>query len=171
MVFFLKEIVSNKYIVGGAPVPFEVLDGNIGVIALEENDGNKSLISELTKSCGRFGISKLSEAEYSEKKTLHPLAQSPQRSRQNEKLRVVQTRVPTNPFGRQVHQAAQGENAAVANTPAAPVAPAPSAPAPASPPAKGEPADSTTGMLPPKFTPATRRISRRPDETAVATGE
>ena len=178
MVFFNKEIVSNKFIVGGAPVPFEVLDGNIGVIALEENDANKALIAELTKACGKFGISKLSEAEYTEKKTLPQpiLGRSQERSQRNEKLRVVQTRTPTNPFGRQVGQAAPG-GAAVEAKPATPPAAQPTAPVPAAPPAKAEGSpDSTsgTGMLPPKFTPATRRISRRTEgqpETTAAPGE
>lgn len=35
LVYFEKEIVSSEILVKGAPVPWEVLDGNQGVIALD----------------------------------------------------------------------------------------------------------------------------------------
>jgi hypothetical protein len=167
--FFYKEIVSNKFLVKGAPVPFEVLDGNRGVIRLEENEENAPLIAELNKAAGRFGVVKISEAEYAEKKTEYPLTQSKRSSPLNEKLRVVQTRQPTNPFARQVGAVAEaelkppqvvperpglqpdplaGQPTFPLTPPAAPSAPEPSPEAPA-----GEPT--------PKFTPSTRRISRR----------
>lgn len=174
MVFFNKEIVSNTFIVAGAPVKFEVLDGNIGVIALDETKPeNKQLVEELTKNCGRFGISKLSEQQYNEKKTLQPLSQFQPRSRTNEKLRIVPTRQPTNPFARQIHQAAP-EGAAAADNggqQAAPSAPSVTSTVPGvPPPAKADTSsESNTGMAPPKFVPSTRRISRRAEATATDT--
>lgn len=172
MVFFNKEIVSNTFIVAGAPVKFEVLDGNIGVIAIDETKAeNKQLVDELTKNCGRFGISKLSEQAYNEKKTLQPLSPSLPRLRTNEKLRIVPTRQPTNPFARQIHQAAPEGDAAAANgaQQAAPSAPSVTSTVPGvPPPAKTDTSsESNTGMAPPKFVPSTRRISRRAETTGA----
>lgn len=172
--YFYKEIVSNRFLVKGAPVPFEVLDGNRGVIALEENEQNAPIIAELNKAAGRYGIVKISEAQYQEKKTEHPLMQSKRSSPLDAKLRVVQTRPPTNPFARRDADAAAAElkppqvvqqppkltpdplagQPAINLTPNAPGAPA--EPSPENP--VGEPA--------PKFTPSTRRISRRAEGVA-----
>jgi len=183
--FFYKEIVSNKFLVKGKPVPFEVLDGNRGVIALEENEQNAETIKTLNESAGRFGIVKISEAEYTEKKTAHPFNPSGRQSPLSERLRVVSTRPPTNPFGRQVGAAAAEAQPVPQSTlptvPIVPLEPSPfvkelAKPAPpivepgaAQPPAQAPAAETTPAAEPaPKFTPATRRISRRAD--APATG-
>lgn len=167
--FFYKEIVSNSVLIKGAPVPFEVLDGNRGVIALEETEQNAPLIAELNKMAGRFGIVKINEAEYKEKKTLYPLTESRRSSPLNDKLRVVQTRQPTNPFARQVGAAAAVE------TPPAPTAVEPLKPDPlAGQPAinlspaipTAPPAEKVPGEPTPKFTPSVRRISRKPEGAA-----
>lgn len=193
-VYFAKEIVSNKFLVQGKAVDFEVLDGNLGVIRLEENEDNKTLIAELKKSSGRFGIYPISEAEYGEKKSQPPSAQSRRKSALSEKLRVLPTRQPTNPFGRQVGAAAAAEQPSppVSNIPQdlKPLEPSPfvkanqtqptvthvpgaaeaaaeaaAAAASAPPAADGGPAEPA---LAPKFQPATRRISRKPEGTPAA---
>jgi hypothetical protein len=186
-VFFYKEIVSNKFIVDGAPVPFEILDGNRGVIKLEENEANAKMIAELNKSAGRFGIVKINETEFNEKKTaLDPLGRSERISPLKDKLRVVQTRVPRKPFGSQVSAPAAEVNppngeAQVAMSPppnVKPLEPSPflkelakpgppieqaAEPVPAAAPEAPAPEAQPT----PKFTPATRRISRRTEQPAT----
>lgn len=85
--YFRKELFSSVFIVAGAPVPFEQLDGNRGVIKLDE-EKDASLIAALNEAADRRrgGIVKITEQEYTEKKSLHPLKASVQPS---QKLRVV----------------------------------------------------------------------------------
>ncbi len=177
MKYFYKEIVANRVLVNGAPVPFEVLDGNRGVIALADDS---PVATELDKLAGRFGVVKVSEQEYQEKKTLHPFRDSVKRSPLSEKLRVVQTRQPTNPFARQVGAAAVAEMAPPKVVPQRPDASLPATPAvpPALQPdpmagqpainlspgiAPAAPGEQPAGEPAPKFTPSTRRISRKVD--------
>jgi hypothetical protein len=72
-VYFGKEIFSNPVLIGGAPVPFEQLDGNRGVIALVISD---PLVTALNEVVGRFGVYKISAEEYAEKKSRYPFSGS-----------------------------------------------------------------------------------------------
>jgi hypothetical protein len=90
-VFFGKELLSNAFLVGGAPVPFEQLAGNAGVIELD-TDKDKALVDALNVAAakGRGGIVKLSEEGYNAKKKLAPLSVSPRHSgRRDETLRIL----------------------------------------------------------------------------------
>ena len=89
--FFGKELAANQFFVGGAAVPFEVLAGNTGVIALD-SEKDKALVDalNLAASKGRGGIVKLSEEGYEAKKKVAPLATSPKpSSRKDEMLRIL----------------------------------------------------------------------------------
>ena len=81
-VFFLKVILSNAFIVGGKPVPFEAIPGNEGVIALDMKESN-DLITALSNAAAnqKGGVVRISEEEYTQKKTAAGLKQSAPRSR------------------------------------------------------------------------------------------
>lgn len=74
MTFWYKELVSNPFIVRGAAVPFEPLDGNRGVLAVDDAK-NPTLVAELSAAAqkGRGGIVKLSQDKFEEVKKKHPL--------------------------------------------------------------------------------------------------
>lgn len=93
--FFFKELLNNAYFVNGAPVPFEPLGNNRGVIALDDTQPeHKGLIAALNTASDkhRGGISKISEEQYLlKKKENGPPPSTPSRrdSRQDEILRVM----------------------------------------------------------------------------------
>lgn len=93
--FYLKELISNPYIIGGAPVPFEHVDDNRGVIALDDSVlGNSTLITGLDEAAaaGRGGIVKISEADYAKKKSERSRNLLSMRSKQNsraDEIRVM----------------------------------------------------------------------------------
>lgn len=93
--FFYKEIFTNKYICNGKAVAFEPLDGNSGVGVFEDGKDDEVLAClnhAASKHMG--GIVPISEAEYTEKKSLRPFDPSAERLKQ-ERLRVM----PHRPFG------------------------------------------------------------------------
>lgn len=71
--YFYKELLSNGAIVGGRVVPFEPLSGNRGVIVVD-SDTQVDLLTglELFANEHRGGIVKISEEEYTQKKTQFP---------------------------------------------------------------------------------------------------
>jgi hypothetical protein len=72
---FGKELAGNKFLVEGKAVPFEILEGNRGVIALDDTDPEqKKLIDALDKVVGTRGIYKITESELAEKKRTLKLA-------------------------------------------------------------------------------------------------
>lgn len=175
LVYFQKEILGNAFIVQGKPVPFEPLDGNRGVIALNPAT-DATTIEALNKSAGRMGIIKISAQEYEDLKKNHPFNPSqPQYHRGNMPLRVFPTRQPKG-FG---HEAAGVAGANVSTqAPAAPAAapelpPTPSIPSPTGRPLTGamaraiaeqqtDPAQEAPGPKP--FRPAVRRVARKAAE-------
>lgn len=66
MANFFKELLSNRFNVNGAPVPWVPLSGNAGYLTVP--DGSP-LDIELSKLVGKLGVSKISDAELEEKKT------------------------------------------------------------------------------------------------------
>lgn len=88
--FFRKELVSNSFLVKGKQVPFEIVEGNRGLIALDETPENADLISVLEgfSSKRKYGVVVISEAEYLEKKKLLKSVQPSKRKL--EKLKVMQ---------------------------------------------------------------------------------
>jgi len=66
MANFFKELLSNRFNVNGAPVPWVPLSGNAGYLTVP--DGS-ALDIELSKLVGKLGVSKISDAELEEKKT------------------------------------------------------------------------------------------------------
>ena len=66
MANFFKELLSNRFNVNGAPVPWVPLSGNAGYLTVP--DGSP-LDLELTKLVGKLGVSKISDADLEEKKT------------------------------------------------------------------------------------------------------
>lgn len=97
---FAKEVLSNRYLVNGAPVPFEPLAGNRGVIALDDaNPQQAPLISALNDAAaqGRGGIVKISQADYEKKKLENSatlLTPSRRKSPLDAPLRIMPTQAP-----------------------------------------------------------------------------
>lgn len=151
-VFFLKVILSNAFIVGGKPVPFEAIPGNEGVIALDPQHDSE-LITSLSNAAAnqKCGVVRISEEEYTQKKTAAALRPSAPRSR--DALRPMRNAL--SPFNTPTTEAkgAPPVSAPVANVQAEakPTAPSPVA---------GEQgADAQVEEV--AFRPATRRISRK----------
>jgi len=145
-VYYYKELNSVPYFVAGAPVQFEPLPGNRGVLSLDSPQ-HETLITALNSAAEKHigGIVRISEAQYTEKKTLAASTPSLPR-RAKEMLRPM----PKAPFQRKQDMAAAAE-------PAKPV-PAPTPQTVTAPP----PGENVTG--PPVvegFRPATRKISRK----------
>jgi len=147
-VHFLKEILSNPIVIKGRTVPFENVGANRGVVALDPaNPADGDLIAGLNDfaSRGVGGVAKLTEAEYTEKKS-HPVSTPSVRPRE-----LLRARHP-GPPQRQVPVPAEAMVQSTA--------------APAEPPldldslkAVTEPA--APAAEPEAFKPATRRISRK----------
>jgi hypothetical protein len=85
--YFLKEILGSGFIVQGSKVPWEALDGGMGVVALDDtNPSQKTMIDALAKIQGKYGIVKISEGEYSAKKREHPYNHSKLLSKQRNQM-------------------------------------------------------------------------------------
>jgi hypothetical protein len=95
---YRKEIVSNPFYANGAKVPFEVLEGNRGVIAIDDSSpANQKLIDVLDEASdnGRGGVIKISAHEYFDLKKKFPYDPSKRKLLPNEiPLRVAQTQAP-----------------------------------------------------------------------------
>jgi hypothetical protein len=153
-VFFLKVILSNAFIVGGKPVPFEAIPGNEGVIALDPKESN-DLITALSNAAAnqKGGVVRISEEEYTQKKTAAGLKQSAPRSR--DALRPMRNAL--SPFNTPTTAAKDAQPVS-----APPVATAtPQAAASAA--AQAAPVVEAAVPAPEEvsFRPATRRISRK----------
>ena len=147
-VFFLKVILSNAFIVGGKPVPFETIPGNEGVIALDpKNDSD--LITSLSNAAAnqKGGILRISEEEYTQKKTAAALRPSAPRSR--DALRPMRNAL--SPFNTPTTAAKDAQPVNVPEVKAQPAAPDPT----------GGEAVPTPAVEEVAFRPATRRISRK----------
>lgn len=119
-IFFGKELVSNPVLVNGVQVPFEVLDGNRGVIKLDTVT-NKTLVDGLNKLASeqRGGVYQIDEAEYTKKKQQFP-PRSPKFGVAKEMLRAMPDN--KNPFKRAEASVAAGEKPVpVEEMPAPPV--------------------------------------------------
>ena len=174
---FGKELCSNIFYVAGAPVPFETLPGNHGVISLEIGKDD-NLIAALNKAADASvgGIYRMTEAEFAQKKIAAASAPLTQ-PRRKEMLRQM----PTNPLLKRKSDAAAaalGVNAvpprpetvpltdAALKKASAPVLHEPVPPfATESSPASPEPASDVPVE---GFRPATRRIKRRSATAEVA---
>lgn len=90
-VYFLKELLGSGFSVNGKKVPFEPLDGNQGVVALDDTKPDqKEFIDGLTKSIGKYGIVRISQEQYTQKKTQFPFKTSKLELRQRaERLQVI----------------------------------------------------------------------------------
>jgi hypothetical protein len=97
-VYFYKEIASSRFVANGAPVDFELLDGNRGVIALTPGQDDAT-ISALNKNQGRYGIVKINAEEYELKKNLYPYQQSRPKKEMLRMMRPVQPLRPARPGG------------------------------------------------------------------------
>ena len=149
---FQKEILSNPVIVNGKGVEFEPIGGGTGLIELNQGDPDQSkIITALDDFAKRgvAGVSKITAAEYAEKKSLPPALPL---GKPREFMRAYQRSVP--PKTKQ-------EDTAVG---AAPVA-SPPISLPSLPPSDTG-VDPTAATPPiekyPGFQPSTRRISRKP---------
>lgn len=89
-VYFKKEILSTAYIANGAAVHFEVLDGNIGVLALLPgiDDG---LIKALNEAAAKHkgGILKINEETYQNLKKNRPY--NPSAKKRPDMLQLMQS--------------------------------------------------------------------------------
>ena len=74
--YFLKEQLSNSFLLDGRPVPWEPLSGNAGVLSTETDS---ALDVGLTKLVGRLGVIKITLEDYESKKKLRPLPLSVKR--------------------------------------------------------------------------------------------
>lgn len=143
--FWKKELLSNAVIVNGAPVPWEPLSGNSGLLVLDaEKDAQLIEGLEALRAKGKGGVVKISEEQYEAEKKSRPYSASSLRG-SKEKLRSL----PSDTV-RQPKPVAVAEPAA---TPPMPNNPAP-IPAPPGLPPKPE------GKEP--FRPATRRATEKP---------
>lgn len=114
--YFIKELAGNGFLVNGRPVPFEFLEGNLAVVALDDTDeGDKVLIAGLTASLGKNSIASLTEEEYNLKKNEFPLLVS-KPSSHKETLRLLSANLP------QKRSVVAGVKP---NVPAQPIKPAP----------------------------------------------
>jgi hypothetical protein len=144
-IFFNKELLSNSFMVNGASVPFEVLDGNRGVIALD-TETDAVVVGALRTAAAkhRCGISIINEVQYNAKKNLYKFNPSAPKLKKDV-LRALPPSIKPAKFN--PIAAVAGINP-LGSTPAA-------TPAPASAEAQVAIAEK------PKFRPSTRRISRR----------
>lgn len=149
-VYFYKELLSNAFIVGGRAVPFEALDGNRGVIALDPGK-DQMLIDALNEAANkhRGGIVKIPFDQYTEKKSLYPFSPSDPRLKKDV-LRALPSLQRNRPHNANA-PAVAGEGL---GSPA-PALPA-SQPSSSPPLAAAGPSVSTA----PPFKPATRRVQR-----------
>jgi hypothetical protein len=160
---FFKEIASNQFYVGGAPVQFESLPGNRGIIALE-SPKDDVIIAALSKAASEHvqGVSMISEDQMAEKKSLaNSIPLPPPRAK--EMLRPM----PKGPFERKAPTAAPASqvsrdalpltNSALREAAGISAPPPPPAAAPVPQMAESSPVTPEEG-----FRPATRRISRKP---------
>lgn len=154
--YFRKELLTNAVILRGKPVAFEALDGNRGLLVIDEDDQASSYIIEaLNERANRHvqGIVKISEEEYTDlKKNLQPIPSA----RQKEYLRTMAQPSP----GRK-KEAPSPAPVPPANVvpPATPATPAP-VPTPAAPVEPPPPFRAPTGQeLGQKHFPATEPAS------------
>lgn len=164
-IYFKKELISRRFIVAGAPVPFEALSGNSGVIALDsENDS--ALVAALTEAANnqRGGIVSISHQEYDDLKKSRPLTKLRRVSdRREETLRTIQSvpskpKSPANPAAINPPVGQPAESFLTAQRTVTPVISKPSPPD--APPA----ADAVAGTpdAPKPFRPTTARRGRPP---------
>lgn len=93
--FFRKALVSNPVYIKGAPVPFDLLSGNSGVIALDEAE-HAVLVEGLSalSVAKKAGVVEITEAEYEDIKKKRRLGSFAPRSGQAPP-RLIQ---PASPF-------------------------------------------------------------------------
>lgn len=168
--YFFKEIASNPVIVNGAPVQFQHIAGNRGLLELESGKDDE-LIAGLTKLANDQvgGIVKLNEAQFAEKKTQ---AVSTILPKPKEMLRVLK---PTlNPFPQEVRNT-EGNVAPPADGSQIAPPPAPGIPltatAPATSPTPPTPVIPLTPNGEPvgQFQPGTRKITRSGERELAGT--
>lgn len=142
--YFYKELAGNPFYVAGTPVPFEVLDGNRGVLELDtDNPKDQPLIAALNEAADkhRGGIVRINAEKYAQKKSQWPL--KPSAGNLAQMLRAMQSA--------QSHsQRLKEQAAAAAAKKAAPTAPPP--------PPKKNPVGGQESA-PESFKPATRRLT------------
>ena len=159
--FFSKELVSNQFMIGGAPVQFEILDGNEGVISLDTSSPLFAALN-LAASEHRGGIVRITEEMYAQKKTAQPFrGYAKDLSRQDE-IRLARSN--NNPFAKE-----PGVAAATSNPPAIPLQganPIPPASAGFAAGASASPAGEVAAPAGP--TPSFRPATRRGGKLAVA---
>lgn len=169
---YRKELVSNAFIVNGAAVAFEVLDGNRGVLTLDsEKTTDQPLIAALDAAAAarRGGIVKISQEQAADLKKNWPYNPSRDRSRRNETLRIAGQRPPS-----RINPVAEAVDRAETNAPAQalPIIPGITAPKDAAPvPAPATPPNAVPDQSKPVFKPATRRIRRNPAPLDQPPGE
>lgn len=74
--FFIKEVLGSGFMVNGTRVPFEPLDGDQGVVVLDDTVAqDKIFIEGLNATIGKYGIAKISEGEYGAKKLAYPYSE------------------------------------------------------------------------------------------------
>ncbi len=80
LVWFRKELVSNRFMVGGQAVPFEVLDRNRGVIGLDQSNPKHIPVIDALNAAAheeRGGIVKITHVEAEELKKNFPPSLTP----------------------------------------------------------------------------------------------
>lgn len=159
-VFFFKAILSNALIVGGKPVPFEAIPGNEGVIALDPKD-NSELITALSNAAAnqKGGVMRISEEEYTQKKTAAALKRSAPRS--GDALRPMRNALSPFNMPTTAAKGAQPVSGQTTAAAAAPEAAATKAPQPAAPAVESAAPAPAAAPAEVAFRPATRRISRK----------
>jgi hypothetical protein len=159
--YFGKEILSNSILVAGAKVPFEILNGNTGIIAIDpDKPTDKALITGLQALCGTRGVYAMSEAEYDEKKKAASLLPSRRRSPNGEIRPMPRQRRPSplERAGVAVPATEAPRPLALTDTPA---------PLPPNVPFSTGAAPTLPTTVPSEFKPATKKIRRNAAAAAL----
>jgi len=133
IVYFAKELVSNKILFQGKAIEWEPLEGNRGVARFDD----PATIEYLNKVQGTLGVVKITAEQYEAKKKAHPWKPSPPKFWQDEPLKVAGRAYQPPPPKSLAPPAAETSPAAAPPKSLAPPA-AETSPAAAPPPAVGE---------------------------------
>lgn len=81
MKYFVKYVASNSIYVNGTPVPFELLQDDVGVIALDESSQDprvQAILKSLTAAAANriLGVGEITKEQYEDLKKKLPLVRS-----------------------------------------------------------------------------------------------
>lgn len=171
---YYKGLVNVPYSVSGARVPFEVLDGNRGLIAIDPDGkqilsgmSNAALIEALDKAANehRGGIERLTPEGYAQKKSLYPYNPAKAEARRQKDLVRLAPQAPPRQLPKPSPLTAAAAGNPIPNIPGVPLSvlgmqrPAGQVAKPPGP-VNVQATPSAAPVTPPPFKPATMRASK-----------